>query len=511
MTERQFRSWSDRQVLALAGGLLVIIGIFHLGSALAGKPIYRDSHLGTAIEYAKTGIDLLNPVIVGFNATGTPTPQEFPLWQGIVALGFKTLGPWFGWANLISLIMFSTCLFPLFQLARIFYGERCARWTLVFFLAEPLVFLNAGTASTDGFSLAAAIWFAFLGVKLLEAGRLIWWLPTFLAGALAALCKLPFFMTAGLAIFFLTIRFHRTSLRAWVMLGTAAACIALVFRIWTVHTDGCIARSEFTFVDLRASAPNMIFWYFGDWKYRLSPWAWLKGAWRILNACFGSIALAGAFGASLLFLRQHLLAKFWLAGAAITTLIFTHLVLHHWHYYLMFTPAVALVCASAATAWEKHIVFDGRWKTYVGIGLVALALLFSIAQGLVSMHIGLLQDSYPRQMASLVSRYTKESDRLLIAGGGWGGDVLFLANRRGLSIWDTKPLENPQTFQRLKELGYNKLVLISASPLFVATVASSGGGIARDTYASKQLVTPAIWKWPTIFEQKDDLLIKDIP
>ena len=41
-------------------------------------------------------------------------------------------------------------------------------------------------------------------------------------------------------------------------------------------------------------------------------------------------------------------AGFWLlAGALLTTLVFSHLVLHHWHYYLMFALATAMLCAIA--------------------------------------------------------------------------------------------------------------------------------------------------------------------
>lgn len=51
--------------------LLAALWAYALGWALSGYPIYRDQHIGTAIEYAHNGIDLLRPVIVGFNANGS--------------------------------------------------------------------------------------------------------------------------------------------------------------------------------------------------------------------------------------------------------------------------------------------------------------------------------------------------------------------------------------------------------------------------------------------------------
>src|SRR2546425_5202805 len=93
--------------------------VFHMGNALLGKSFIRAQHLGTALEYAHGPINLLRPVIVGFNATGTPTVLELPLWQAAAALALKAAdSTWYGWANLVSLILFATGLWPLFQLAR---------------------------------------------------------------------------------------------------------------------------------------------------------------------------------------------------------------------------------------------------------------------------------------------------------------------------------------------------------------------------------------------------------
>jgi hypothetical protein len=146
-------------LFAVLFGLIVV---FHLGNALTGNSLFRAQHLGAALEYGRGRINLLRPVIIGFNATGTPTPQELPVWQAAAGLVFKITGStWYGWANLVSLLLFVTGLWPFFQLARRYVGERPACWTLVFFLAQPLVVVYAGKASTDGFCLMVTIWFLF--------------------------------------------------------------------------------------------------------------------------------------------------------------------------------------------------------------------------------------------------------------------------------------------------------------------------------------------------------------
>src|SRR5438045_3318304 len=102
------RQWTKWAVLAW---MLALIA-FHLGLAATGKPIYQDIRLGTALEYAKGPINLLKPVIVGFNANNEPAPQELPIWQATAALFFKAFGTWFGWANLTSLLFLFAGLYP---------------------------------------------------------------------------------------------------------------------------------------------------------------------------------------------------------------------------------------------------------------------------------------------------------------------------------------------------------------------------------------------------------------
>lgn len=94
--------------------------------------------------------------------------------------------------------------------------------------------------------------------------------------------------------------------------------------------------------------------------------------------------------------------------------------------------------------------------------------------------------------------------------GGWGGLQFLLTNRKGLSIWDTKFLENPANLARIRELGYNKLVLISESPLLLADQVTDPGqaGMVRETYDAK--LTHIADDWKTVF-RNEDLIIKEIP
>jgi hypothetical protein len=500
---------SNADLKAIFCALVALVIAFHVVSALRGHEHFRDLHLGAALHYAKTKIDLADTVIVGFNATGTPTIQELPVWQMAAGFVFKIFGTsWWGWANIVSLALFLHCLFPLFQTARMFLDERGAWWTLIFFLAEPLVFLNAGSADTNGFCLSMAVWFLYAGAKLVREPGLKWLVPACAFGTLAAVSKLPFFMAAGLALFFLVLWQHGFCFKRIFFLAMAGGVSGALFFLWTHYTDALQANAIFPFVDLRVSGnPAMQFWFFGDWHYRLSAGNWIKGGWRIMTCLPGGFALAGLVALALANKKGNPLARCLLAGAALTTMVFSHLVLHHWHYYLMFAPAVAMLCAEGWLVLETKIFPQGPKfaASFFVSGLIGLSLL----QGLMGMR-ELTYDPYPAQMADIIRQHTAATDKLVITGGGWGGEELMRSGRQGLSAWDAHIFERPEDLAKLKSLGYNKLVMLSESPFHNAIQVVNPGqaGTPREFYGA--LLTPQVEQWPTIL-QTPDILIKDIP
>jgi hypothetical protein len=449
-------------------------------------------------------------VIVGFTATNTPIPQEIPIWQALAGAVFKLLGPWFGWANLLSLGIFAAGLWPLFVLAKHYLGERGAWWTLIFFLAQPIIIFVGGQASADGLALVLAIWFLFFADRLVRTQRAVWLLPSVVFGALSATAKLPLFMCVGLASFFVLLANAPRSLRGWVLLGCVGLASAGALFVWTHYTNGCLAEAEFAHVDLRLTYGGpMWVWYFGDWAYRLNPANWIKGGWAALNVLFGSFALA-ALAAWSLFMGENRLGRATFAAAFCTTLVFSHLVLVHRHYYVLYSIAVAVLGAGAVLKLEEQWDLQRSWRQFLVVAGMSGALLLAAVQGLIGMEIVLDHDPYPRQVSALVRQHTSPADKLLIQGGGWGGNILILAQRRGLSILDTRILEDPAKRERLRLLGYTKLVMISESPLLSALQQTNPGSANRKRESYRASLTSVADAWPTIFES-EDVLVREIP
>jgi hypothetical protein len=493
---------------------ILLIFSYHLGLAARGLGEYRAQHLGTALEYAKGKIDLLRPIIVGFTANEAPIAQELPIWQAATAVFFKCFGPWFGWANVTSLLFLVAGLWPLFQLAKTLLGDRGAWWTLLFFVAQPLVFWQGGRGGTDGSCMTFMLWFLFFEERLVRTGDFKWWLPAIVFGALCATAKAPFFFCAGLVGFFLVLIKYRGSLRRWILLTSVGLLVTALFTIWTHHTNQLASQAEFPFVELRISMSDRgdgsaFWWFFGDLAYRLNPGVWVKAGWRFLLGEFGSLALVGLAIPGFVLLRSWLI-RCWLLAGAITVLVFTHVILHHNNYFLILSPMIAILCAAALQYLETDL--KGAWLKFVPWipAAMPILLLLALMEGLMGMKVVLDSDQYPKRMARLIQEHTVPTDKILIQGGDWGGLELFLADRKGLSIWNTKIAEDPHSLDRLKTLGYNRLVMLSESPLLTALQKSNPGGqnIQRTSYTEE--LTPVAEHWPTIF-QTEDILIKEIP
>jgi len=507
--------------------VLVLLGLlfaFHLGGALLGKPLYRASHLGTALEYAHGSIDLLRPVIVGFNATGTPTALELPVWQAAAALAFKLAhSTWYGWANLVSLLCFATCLWPLVQLARLYVGPRAAGWAVAFFLAEPLVVIMAGEAATDGLCLTAMLWFVYFADKMVRTGNAWWWWPAALLAVLTALLKAPFFFAAGLFTLCLPLANGLRQLRPYLFLAGLGVVASTAFALWTRHANSLAAQALYPYTELRLSrSPWLVHWFFGDLHYRLSPGPWLKGGWRFLHATLGTLPL-GALLLLALVRPANRLPKLWLLATLPTTLVFTHLVLEHWHFYLICAPPVAMLCGATLARWEdfwaRELPLPALQFVLAGAVLVSSAI-----DGVITMKIAGDYDYFPQYVSAALLRHTGPRDRLLVytCDPLWGGEVLFRSQRQGLcvSTLQSQPngpapkglfdlLENPADLDRLKSLGYNKLVLVSESPVRYAVAACNPGSKRRRARYPDQLPANA-QAWPDVY-RTEDLLIKSIP
>lgn len=467
---------------------------------MLGFPIYRDQHLGSAIKYANEGVDLLRPVIMGFNATGTGTPQEFPFWQALAGLALRLMGGWRGAATIVSLLLFSLSLPFFWKTAKEDSDAKTAWIALLFLLSQPLVFHLAGGAQTDGLSLALLFFFIYSSESLRTKPSYRVFFVCLLASCLLALTKLPYLMVGGGAAILRLLLLRRSTVSQWVFLGASGAIALIIFWLWNRWCDHEIGLAVFRYRPLTfREIPD---WFLGSWEYRLNPLNYLKAGWRALACLWGSFILVGltVYG---LCKNPRSLGACLFYGALLTTVIFTKLVLIHRHYYLMYAPGVALLNAAALFA-----LLPNQNKL---IPLILSPLLFlSLAQGLIDIEVVSTGDPHMKRMGTIIAQNTSEKDKLLILGGGWGGDAFLHSGRNGLSVDDTALPENPDSCRALKALGYTKFIWIAESPLLHALqITNPGeGGRTRDRFPVKP--APQTLSWRAIY-WSDDIVIKELP
>lgn len=497
-----------RQIFLLplvAGAFLVSIWAFHVVAAAKGYSLFRDQHLGGAVEFAKNGIDLLRPVIPGFTATGTPTPLEIPVWQATAAFGLRLAGGWWGAANITSLVYFTSALLPLFLVARRELGRRGAWWTLICFLATPLVFWQAGVASTDMFSLVTAIWFIYFADRLIEAPTVWNFLVCAIAAIFAALSKIPFFMEVGMAAAFVLFIRHGLAWNRWAALAGIGILSLAAAVIWSRHIDAMVATAEFQYRGV--TLKQIPSFYFGDLAYRLSPITYIRAGWIALGALWGSffLILVSVYG----LVRNF---KGWgagmLVGFAVTALIFFKVVTTHKHYYLMLTPAVAMLTAAGIEGLLAKLK-SGVGREAIVTCLIAAGLALAVVQGLMALEVPQNLDPFANRFASTIASHTTPASRLLIANGGWGGDMLVRSGRQGLSIDSTSVLADPARKKRLAELGYDTFVALSESPLLDAVQRTNPGAFTRKRQTWESATSPVDANWPVIYAD-ENLVIKKI-
>ena len=311
--------------------------------------------------------------------------------------------------------------------------------------------------------------------------------------------------------------------RSWVLLASVGGVTLAAFLLWSRHADALAARALYANTDLRLShSPFLRYWFFGDLHYRLSPGHWLKGGWRVIHATSGVLPLV-VLPLMALARPGNPLPKLWLAAMFLATRVFTHLVLEHWHSYLPCAPAIAMLCGATAARWEDFWTQEMPIAA-LRLALVGLVLVGAAIDGVIAMRVALGYDYFPREMSEVVRQHTAPGDRVILftCDPNWGGEILFRADRKGLCVPILKGgpdmpadqglvdlLTTPADLRQLKTLGYNKLVMVSESPVRFAVVASNPGVKRKREYYPEHL-SPQVDAWPEVW-RSEDLVIKTIP
>lgn len=515
MIESNVSSKNNKDLIFLAALLAAGLIFFELWMATTNHDNSRDQHLGAAVAYAKGHIDLLRPMLLGFNANGAPTPLEFPIWQALTAVLMKCFGIWYGLGNIVSLVFLFSSFWVMFDLCRRLNSRRTGWWALIFSLAQPLNLIIGGQAGADSTAWAFAMWFVYFSYRMMSEGRLSWWLLAVCAGSLSAVTKAPFFLNAGLTAFFwLWLRFRHSG-RAWLLLILAGLISTLIFMAWNFHCHRVYAEAEFPTIQLDPldGKGGINHWYFGTVAYRLNLHNWLKGGWHLMTMVFGGLGFVFLLLISAR-LKKSAEAWLWMLAAAGTTLVFTPLLLEHLHYFFVFAPTTAWLCAIGATEIESEIWSRLRASAFARTTILLATLAASMAGTFMIIHINMYFDPYTEEIGQLIKQHTVPEDKIIVWGMIWG-DPFLRSDRQGvtgsitrsLPLTDTSLIDDPARLQRLKQLGYRKIILINPSPFIVALTSVTGkrGEAILDLH---QYLPAVARSWPVVFDSSQMIIVQ---
>ena len=163
-------------------------------------------------------------------------------------------------------------------------------------------------------------------------------------------------------------------------------------------------------------------------------------------------------------------------------------------------------------------------RQWLRLMLVGVMLVFSAINGVVAMKLAIDYDYFPQDMSVLLRQHTRPEDKLIVykCDPEWPGEVLSRSGRKGLFVPSLEGLPHGSTskglyeilnsekdLRRLRALGYNKLVLISESPVRFAAQAMNPSSRRKRLYYPAA-ISPKVDAWPVVY-RSEDILIKEIP
>jgi hypothetical protein len=498
------------ELIFMAVLLAASLVFFELWMASTDHDNSRDQHLGAAVAYAKGHIDLLRPTLLGFNANGSPTPLEFPIWQAITAVLMKCFGLWYGWGNVVSLVFFFSSLWVLFDLCWRLCSVRVAWWAMVFSLSQPLSFIVGGQAGGDSTAWSFAMWLIYFSYRMMNEEKWgWWWLAAAFAGCLCAMTKAPFFMAAGLTTIFWLLLCHRYSIRAWVSLTSVGFISVISLLVWNIHCHRVYAEAEFQTINMDPFNSGINHWYFGTMAYRLNLHNWVRGGWHLTALLLGNLSFVFLLLLSSR-LKQAVEAWLCLLAAVCTTMVFTPLLWEHVHYFMMYAPAAAWLCAASAA--ESEFAIWDRLRATVIFRTIILVLTFaaSLAGTYMAIHFNMIFDPYQEEVGRIIQQHIPPDDKIVVWGMNWG-DPFLRSDRQGLtgglSLDDSQWINDPHNVKRLQELGYKEIVLLNPSP-FIVTLTSVIGKHGEKIVDLHQHLPLIAKNWPVLFDNSQVLIVK---
>jgi hypothetical protein len=409
---------------------------------------FRPAQTAVSVPYMLHGGALLANVVPVF---GEPwiLPQEFPFFQWCVALmSWVTKIEIGSCGRTVSAIFTLAAIWPIVLLAGELTPTKKSRVALLvsslWLLSPVVVFWGRSFLIETTIVFLSLGWLAFY-VRFLNKGGLLNYSACLAFGVLAASVKvtaLAGFVVAGFfySCFFLWMK--RSSLKIDLQ-RLLFAGLTLVFSAgslfaWSAYTDSFMRQNPLASM-LRVS--SMPAWYFGVWSDRWSKelWDWAIRL-RDLPEALGSVWFVPVLG--LIYAAFRGGRGFWLSLALIVSYLSVYMFFPKLHMYNAYYQVenVILLCAAVAVVIE---ILLRNGNVLIGYGILGITISSQI-YGIYAGDYGplLFEDlhKHPYYQAALKIKEATPLNSVVVGFGmGWGADVPFYAERRGIILPNWAP------------------------------------------------------------------------
>jgi hypothetical protein len=367
-------------------------------------------------------------------------PNEFPVYQIIVAVLSETGVPLDAAGRIVSFAFFVGCLWPLNVLFRALrLGPFAFPSVAVLFLLSPLYLFWGRTFMVETCALFFCLaWLAWLAAYLREPK------PAFAAIAVAAGClgilakSTTFPAFAVLGVLLLLKQWHSArktgfsavSLRPVLVAALVLAVPFLLGILWTVYSDMVKAQNE---IGARLTSTALAPWTFGTWDQRIGARLWRDViASRSLADAFGygAVPALAAIAATLLRREYAYAAAAAVLAFLVPFVVFTNLHVVHGYYQ----AANAIFIVAAAGLGLACLMNVARGLGVICLALIAAGQLFYFHSAYAAQLTRDLTALPQFRVAQIARSLTPADAGLVILGDDWSSIVPYYAQRRALAV-----------------------------------------------------------------------------
>ena len=439
----EWRTWLVFAVIVVIG---TVARVPLLHRIFSGRKAFRQAQTAWAIrEYARRGIDLLNPPLP---ILGPPWRLwlEFPLPQAVGSLFVHAgLTPTVA-GRLEGLLSLQVTALLLFLLMRRLAGNRAAIIAVALLETVPLTAWFGANASIEFFVTSLVLGSVLGLIRFLDNGRWWWWVTAAVCSALAFMVKVTTGTAWMIPLIVLVLVSARPDWRSrWrrSLLGLVAAPGAgLAGEAWWAH---------WSTVNNDASRFTVFQTFHADWRGVVGTvhdrLIWSK--YDILIHRMGELMtgrawlFAVAIIAIAVFARRNRAVLLSLAAVPVTgAFVWFPLYVQHDYYPCAVVPAAVAVMAvgidatatAVATRWRDGLRWAGRWTaTVLSVAGVLLLLGLSWTSGFGHQVRADLRAHPKMPWESVVMRtYTPKDAKIIMIGCSWDSRYLYNADRWGL-------------------------------------------------------------------------------